>query len=122
MEAGDVSERKGVLTAIVSGALGGTAAAVTRYLVEVADPISIAILRWGIGLLVLLPVVLALGVKWPSRRDVPAVMGLGALFSGLFFIFYNIALATRPRYVPVSPWRPYLYKPCWWAQFWASSL
>src|SRR5205814_8887166 len=39
----------GVLIALVSSSLGGTAAAVTRYLVGSADPITLAILRWGIG-------------------------------------------------------------------------
>ena len=39
-----------------SSALGGTAAAVTRYLVGDADPLTLAILRWGIGFLCVLPV------------------------------------------------------------------
>jgi drug/metabolite transporter (DMT)-like permease len=51
-----VSERNGVLIASVSSCLGGTAAAVTRYLVTDADPLTLAILRWGIGFLCLLPV------------------------------------------------------------------
>jgi drug/metabolite transporter (DMT)-like permease len=45
----------GVLIAIVSSSLGGTAAAVTRYLVGGADPLTLAILRWGIGVLCVLP-------------------------------------------------------------------
>ena len=48
----------GVLIAVISSSLGGTAAAVTRYLVGNADPITLAILRWGIGLLCLLPTAL----------------------------------------------------------------
>jgi len=44
-----LTELTGVLIAIVSSCLGGTAAAVTRYLVGNADPITLAILRWGIG-------------------------------------------------------------------------
>ena len=43
-----MTELPGVLIAIVSSCLGGTAAAVTRYLVGNADPITLAILRWGI--------------------------------------------------------------------------
>ena len=42
-------ERTGVLIAIVSSSLGGTAAAVTRYLITDADALTLAILRWGIG-------------------------------------------------------------------------
>src|SRR5262249_25052977 len=44
-----LGEWVGVLIAIVSSSVGGTAAAVTRYLVGNADPLSLAILRWGIG-------------------------------------------------------------------------
>ena len=82
----------GVLLAIVSSSLGGTAAAVTRYLVGNADPLTLAILRWGIGLCVVLPVAFVLGVRWPRRSDWPAVAGLGLCFFGLFFILYNIAI------------------------------
>lgn len=87
-----MGERFGVLIAIVSSCLGGTAAAVTRYLVGSADPITLAILRWGIGFLVLLPVALLLRARWPSRRDLPAVAALGLCFFGLFFVLYNIAV------------------------------
>jgi drug/metabolite transporter (DMT)-like permease len=75
-----VGELSGVLIAIVSSCLGGTAAAVTRYLVGNADPITLAILRWDIGFLVLLPVALLLRVKWPQRGDLPAVGTLGLCF------------------------------------------
>ena len=64
-----MTELTGVLIAIVSSSLGGTAAAVTRYLVGNADPITLAILRWGIGSLVLLPVALLLRANWPRRND-----------------------------------------------------
>ena len=86
-------EGTGVLIAIVSSCLGGTAAAVTRYLVGDADPVTLAILRWGIGFLCLLPVALALKVKWPQRSDWPGVAILGVCFFGLFFILYNIAVS-----------------------------
>jgi len=84
---------------MVSSALGGTAAAVTRYLVGDADPLTLAVLRWGIGFLCVLPVALLLRVRWPMRRDWPAVAALGICFFGLFFILYNIAVgyATAAR-------------------------
>jgi drug/metabolite transporter (DMT)-like permease len=81
----------GVLIAMISSALGGTAAAVTRYLVGDADPLTLAVLRWGIGFLCVLPVALLMRARWPMRRDWPAVAALGICFFGLFFIFYNIA-------------------------------
>ena len=87
-----MSEWIGVLIALVSSCLGGTAAAITRYLVGNADPIALAILRWGIGFACLLPTALFLRVRWPPRRDWPAVSLLGLCFFGLFFVLYNIAI------------------------------
>ena len=87
-----MGELVGVLIAIVSSCLGGTAAAVTRYLVGNADALTLAILRWGIGFLFVLPIALVLRVKWPQRSDWPGVAALGLCFFGLFFILYNIAL------------------------------
>ena len=82
----------GVLIAIVSSCLGGSAAAVTRYLAGNTDPVTLAILRWGIGFLLVLPATVLLRAKWPPRNDWPAVALLGVCFFGLFFIFYNLAL------------------------------
>ena len=61
-----MSEYIGVAIALLSSCLGGTAAAITRYLVSSADPIALAILRWGIGFVCLLPVTLLLRAKWPE--------------------------------------------------------
>lgn len=82
----------GVLMAVVSSTLGGTAAAVTRYLVGNADAVTLAILRWGIGFACVLPVAVASRAKWPSRADLPGVIALGVCFYGLFFVLYNIAV------------------------------
>jgi len=82
----------GVLIAIVSSSLGGSAAAVTRYLVGDADPITLAILRWGIGFIFVLPAALLLRAKFPPREDWLAVAALGICFFGLFFVFYNVAV------------------------------
>ncbi|TMJ34764.1 MAG: hypothetical protein E6G96_00920, partial [Alphaproteobacteria bacterium] len=59
----------GVLLAVASSLLGGSAAAVTRYLVTEADAITLAVLRWGIGFLCVLPAALLLGARWPPKRD-----------------------------------------------------
>jgi drug/metabolite transporter (DMT)-like permease len=87
-----LAEWIGVAIALVSSCLGGSAAAITRYLVGNADPVTLAILRWGIGFACLLPTALLLGVRWPPRRDWPAVVTLGLCFFGLFFVLYNIAI------------------------------
>jgi drug/metabolite transporter (DMT)-like permease len=88
-----VGEWFGVSLALVSSFLGGSAAAVTRYLVGNADPITLAILRWGIGFLCVLPAALLLRAKWPPRSDWLAVATLGLCFFGLFFVLYNIAVS-----------------------------
>jgi drug/metabolite transporter (DMT)-like permease len=92
-EGSAVGEWAGVAIALLSSCLGGTAAAITRYLVTGADPISLGILRWGIGFVCLLPATLLLKVRWPARDDWPAVALLGICFFGLFFILYNIAIS-----------------------------
>ncbi len=52
----------------------------------------LADLRWAISFCCILPVALALKVKWPAREDWAGVVTLGVLFFGLFFVFYNLAL------------------------------
>jgi drug/metabolite transporter (DMT)-like permease len=83
----------GVGLGLASSTLGGTAAAVTRYLVASADPITLALLRFGIGFICVLPVALALRVRWPKRADWPAAGLLGLSFYGVFFVFYNMAMS-----------------------------
>ena len=87
-----MGEWVGVLIAIASSCVGGTAAAVTRYLVGNVDPLTLSILRWGIGFCCVLPVALVLRVRWPRREDWPGVALLGLCFYGVFFILYNIAI------------------------------
>jgi drug/metabolite transporter (DMT)-like permease len=88
-----VAEWLGVVLAIASSCLGGTAAAVTRYLVGNADPLTLAILRWAIGFLCVLPIASILRVRWPRRSDWLGVAALGLCFFGLFFILYNLAVS-----------------------------
>src|SRR5262245_63568805 len=88
-----VTEWIGVAIALVSSCLGGTAAAITRYLAGNTDPVTLAILRWGIGFLCVLPAAILLRAKWPERRDWPAVAALGFAFFAVFFVLYNIALS-----------------------------
>ena len=83
----------GVAIALVSSCLGGTAAAITRYLAGNTDPITMAILRWAIGFLCVLPAALLLKARWPQRRDLPAVAALGFCFFAVFFVLYNIAMS-----------------------------
>jgi drug/metabolite transporter (DMT)-like permease len=86
-----MSERIGVLIAVLSSSFGGTAGAVTRYVVGVIDPVTIAAFRFGIGVLVLLPIALAMRSPLPRGRDWLGVSCLGVMFFAVFFVFYNIA-------------------------------
>ena len=87
-----MGEGLGVLIALASSCLGGTAAAITRYLVGNTDPITLAILRWGVGFAFVLPAALIRRARWPARSDWAWVALLGVAFFGLFFILYNIAI------------------------------
>jgi drug/metabolite transporter (DMT)-like permease len=82
----------GILAGVVSSALGGMAAAVTRFIIGATDPVTIAVFRFGLGFLILLPVALALRSRWPRGRDWIGVAALGVMFYGVFFVVYAEAL------------------------------
>ena len=82
----------GVLAAVLSTALGGTAIVATRFLAGAADPITIGVLRFGGGAVLLLPFALIQREQWPRARDWPAATGLGLLFFALFPVLFNAAL------------------------------
>jgi drug/metabolite transporter (DMT)-like permease len=88
-----MSERFGVGIAVLSSALGGGAAVATRYLITSANPFTLAAIRFGGGVICLLPLALLLRVRFPQRQDWAAVAGLGFMFFAVFFVFYNVALA-----------------------------
>lgn len=82
----------GVLAAMLSSAMGGAAVAATRFVAGVIDPIALGALRFGIGLLLLLPVALLRRQTWPSPANLPKVLGLGLLFFGAFPALFNLSL------------------------------
>src|SRR4051795_6168373 len=82
----------GVLAAVLSTALGGTAIVATRFLAGAADPITIAVLRFAGGAVLLLPLAPIKRERWPGQRDWPAGTGLAVLFFGLFPVLFNAAL------------------------------
>jgi len=88
-----MSETIGVLIAVLSSTFGGTSGAVTRYVVGTIDPVTLAAFRFGIGVAVLLPLSLVLRSRFPRGRDWFGVTTLGVMFFGVFFVFYNLALA-----------------------------
>jgi len=88
-----VSESIGVAMALVSSSVGGSAAAVTRYLAAGADPIALATVRFGLGFLIVLPVAAAARIRWPRLQDWLGVAGLGVMFFALAIVLYNVALS-----------------------------
>jgi drug/metabolite transporter (DMT)-like permease len=86
------SERMGVLAAVASSVFGGMAAAVTRFVIGATDPVMLAVFRFGLGFLLLLPIALALRVRWPRGRDWLGVAALGTMFYGVSFVVYGEAL------------------------------
>ena len=88
-----MGEIAGVLAAVSSSALGGTAVGATRYLAGAVDPTTLGALRFGVGFVILLPITLVIRQAWPKGRDLRGVAGLGVLFFCLFPILFNAALA-----------------------------
>src|SRR5688572_33248773 len=68
------------------------AAAVTRFVIGAADPVTIAVFRFGLGFIFLLPVALILRSRWPRGRDWFGVAALGIMFYGVFFVVYAESL------------------------------
>jgi len=87
-----MGEGWGVLAAVLSSGLGGTSIGATRYLVNAIDPLAIGSFRFGIGFLLLLPVTLLKGDRWPARQDWLGATGLGVLYFALFPILFNASL------------------------------
>jgi drug/metabolite transporter (DMT)-like permease len=85
-------EALGILAAVLSSALGGTAVGATRYLAGALDPLTIGAVRFGGGFLILFALALWQRSRWPARRDWLGAAALGLLFFGLFPVLFNAAL------------------------------
>jgi drug/metabolite transporter (DMT)-like permease len=83
----------GAAAAVLSSAIGGTAIAVTRFIVGTLDPLAIGAFRFGIGFILLLPIAIAARVSWPVARDWPGVFALGLVYFALFPLLFNWSLA-----------------------------
>ena len=102
----------GVLIAIASSCLGGTAAAVTRYLVGNADPLTLAILRWGIGFLACCRSPCMLRAQAGRRAATGcASPGSASASSACSSSSTTSPSATRPRPAPASRCRPCRCRP-----------
>jgi drug/metabolite transporter (DMT)-like permease len=86
-------ETLGLLAACLSSLLGGSAVVATRYIVGQTDPLTLALLRYAIGVAILLPIALLLRKSHIARRDIPALILLGILFFAVFPTLFNASLA-----------------------------
>src|SRR5262245_11766813 len=91
-EGANVGESIGVLAALASSSIGGLSVATTRLVVGAADPVTLGAFRFGIGSLLLLPLVWRKRRLWPQGRALASVAGLGLLYFGLFPILFNWSL------------------------------
>lgn len=82
----------GIWSAALSSALGGSAIAATRLLSGELAPELLAALRFGVGGLALLPLVLLLARRRYGGRDLLRVAALGCLGFGIFPIVYNASI------------------------------
>lgn len=92
-------EQLGVLAAVLSSALGGIAGGTTRFVIGATDPVTLGLFRFGTGFLILLPIALLSGRRWPQGRDWIAAALLGILFFFAFSVLFNFAysLTTAAR-------------------------
>lgn len=88
-----MQEVLGVLAAVLSSAIGGTAVAATRYVVHATDPLTLGAFRFGIGAVFLVPVALVAGGRMPHGRDWAGIVALGLLFFAVFPVLFNASLA-----------------------------
>jgi drug/metabolite transporter (DMT)-like permease len=89
----DRREWKGVLAAMLSSLLGGSAVATTRLVIGAIDPLTLAALRYGIGVACLAALVRLARLRAIAPADRWRVALLGVLFFAIFPVLFNAALA-----------------------------
>jgi drug/metabolite transporter (DMT)-like permease len=92
----DRSARLAVLAAAAVGVQVGAAIVATRFVVGQTGPASLALLRYAIGFLCLLPPVLAAGRVRFDARDVMPIALLGITQFAVVIALLNYALQTVP--------------------------
>ena len=87
---------RAVLAAAVAGALVGSGVVATRFVIEQTDPASLAFLRYAVGLLCLLPLVLMAGWVRVDARDILSIALLGIGQFGILIVLLNYGLQFMP--------------------------
>ncbi len=92
----DARARLAVLAAAAVGVQVGAAIVATRFVIGQTGPASLALLRYAIGFLCLLPPVLAMGRVRFDARDVVPIALLGIVQFAVVVALLNFALQTVP--------------------------
>ena len=85
--------------AIIAAVLVGTGMVATRFVIDQSDPVSLALLRYLVGSLCLLPPVLISGWTRFERRDVLPIALLGIGQFGILIVLLNFGL----QYIGAAP-------------------
>jgi drug/metabolite transporter (DMT)-like permease len=89
-------ETLALAAAAVTGVQVGAAMVATRFVVQDIGPASLALLRYAIAFLCLVPPVVAMGRVRFAARDLVAVMGLGIVQFGILIALLNVGLRLMP--------------------------
>jgi drug/metabolite transporter (DMT)-like permease len=94
----DALSRRALATAAAAatGVQVGSAMVATRFVVDQTGPASLALLRYAIGVLILLPVVLVAARPGFARRDLVPIALLGIVQFGVLIALLNYGLRTVP--------------------------
>ncbi|MGH7659354.1 MAG: DMT family transporter [Vulcanimicrobiaceae bacterium] len=87
---------RALLASAFVGVQVGAAIVATRFVVDQVGPISLALLRYTIGLLCLLPAAVFLSRTRFARRDVLPIAALGIVQFGVLIALLNFGLQTVP--------------------------
>ncbi|MGQ0675368.1 MAG: DMT family transporter [Rhodospirillales bacterium] len=95
-----MSRRAGLaaLAAAATGVQVGAATVASRFVLAEIDPASLAMLRYAIGFLCLVPALVAAERARFERRDLPAIAALGIAQFGVLIWLLNFGL----RYIPAG--------------------
>lgn len=87
------------IAAMVAPFAAGTTLGAIRFVAEDVDPLTITILRLGIGAAVLLPLALVFARGWPRGRDFWIVIGFAVLMFGVsqWLVSASLAYTTAAR-------------------------
>lgn len=80
------------LSAIIAGAVVGVAVVLSRYVMQEATPETLALLRYSIGVLFMLPILLISYKGWFKTRDILPIALLGIAQFAILILLLNYSL------------------------------